>query len=194
MPFDYDDPYVTVSCKVIGVTAKAVRVLDESGMTVWVPRSCVHGGDDRLLNGASGDEIQSPGAKVVRRKRRADLMAEKLHGQTRRHHCRYQNCKREASCLPRLYVPAYQINPSRTLEDCSIMLAGLYLCETCFSKLTAKEILEGERGEAIRESVIEFYKRAGAHPNFDKAVIGRVSPKDHDFGRSEDLEEKTRAN
>ncbi len=74
------------------------------------------------------------------------------------------------------------------------MLAGLYVCETCFSKLTAKEILAGERGAQMREAIAQHFRQHNAYANFDKAVIGRVSPKDHDFGRSEDLEERKRAN
>ena len=115
------------------------------------------------------------------------------HGQTRRHQCVYAGCKREATCGARLYVPPFRISP-RYVEDCSIMLAGLWLCETCFSKLTAKELLSGERGEPLRASVEAFYRRIDTLPNFEKAVIGRVSPRDHDFGRSEDITERHRAN
>ena len=58
MPFDYDDPYTEISCKVLSVTQKAVRIEDESGTIVWCPRSCVHGGDDGLLDGSIGDDVQ----------------------------------------------------------------------------------------------------------------------------------------
>lgn len=58
MPFDYDDPYTKIACKVLKVTPKAVQIEDESGTECWVPRSCVHGGDDRLLDDSVGDDIQ----------------------------------------------------------------------------------------------------------------------------------------
>lgn len=58
MPFNYDDPYTKLNCKVLKISQKAVQIEDESGTVVWVPRSCVHGGDDRLLDGAQGDDIQ----------------------------------------------------------------------------------------------------------------------------------------
>ena len=55
---DYDDPYITLSCKVLKVTEKAVHIEDESGTQCWVPRSCVHGGDDGRLDDSIGDDIE----------------------------------------------------------------------------------------------------------------------------------------
>ena len=57
MPFDYDDPYEKVGCKVLGVRPKAVQIEDEHGAIVWVPRSCLHGADDRLLDDSVGVDM-----------------------------------------------------------------------------------------------------------------------------------------
>lgn len=58
MPFDYDDPYVTISCKILKASQKAVQVEDDSGLTVWVPRSVLHGGDERDIEGDIGSPVQ----------------------------------------------------------------------------------------------------------------------------------------
>lgn len=58
MPFDYDDPYVTVECKIVRATEKAVQIEDGGGDTHWLPRSCLHGGDDGLVDGSIGDDVQ----------------------------------------------------------------------------------------------------------------------------------------
>lgn len=119
-------------------------------------------------------------------------MTEIVHGQKKYHRCRYERCTKAATCLPRLYVPAYKLG--RTIEDCSMLLVGFYLCDDCFKKLTAKEILGGERGQPLRQAIEDHFRKSGGFPNFDKAVIGRVAGRDHDFGRSEDIEERRRAN
>lgn len=121
-------------------------------------------------------------------------MSEIVHGQRKYHQCRYHGCSRAATCLPRLYVPAFQLHAHKKIEDCSILLVGFYLCDGCFPKLTAAELLEGERGRAIRDGIEDHFRKQGAHANFGKAVIGRVAGRDHDFGRSEDIEERRRAN
>lgn len=58
MPFDYDDPYAKVTCKVLKLTDKAVHVEDQLGTLAWVPRSCLHGGDDRMLEENLGDTVE----------------------------------------------------------------------------------------------------------------------------------------
>lgn len=108
--------------------------------------------------------------------------------------CRYHGCTRPATCMARLYVPPSNFSNNPQADDCSVMLAGLGLCDTCFSKLTARELLQGERGEAIRAAITDHFRQQRAMPNFDKAVIGRVSPRDHDYRRSQILVEKARAN
>ena len=56
--FDFDDPYVTVDCTIRGLTDRAVKIEDEHGTVVWLPRSCLHGGCDSALKGAIGDAAQ----------------------------------------------------------------------------------------------------------------------------------------
>lgn len=58
MPLDYDDPYTTIPCKILTVRPKSVQIEDEHGNICWVPRSCLHGGDDRLLDDSEGDDVQ----------------------------------------------------------------------------------------------------------------------------------------
>lgn len=57
MPFDHDDPYVTVEVKVLGVTAKAAKIRDEHGTVVWCPRSVMHGGDEQAIDSSVGDDM-----------------------------------------------------------------------------------------------------------------------------------------
>ncbi len=50
------DNYVKIDCKILRVTTKAVRI-DVDGSEVWIPRSCVHGADERGLDQFNqGDE------------------------------------------------------------------------------------------------------------------------------------------
>jgi hypothetical protein len=115
------------------------------------------------------------------------------HGQRQRHGCMYHGCNRAATCLPRLYVPKSRLSINQDADDVSAMM-GMPLCDTCFSKLTAKELLAGGSGEAIRAAVTDVFRQRNAFPNFDKAVIGRIAQQDHDFGRFEIMKEKSRAN
>jgi len=55
-------------------------------------------------------------------------------------------------------------------------------------------LLEGEQGAAVRDQIVAKYAEKRAHPNFDKAVIGRVSRRDHDWYRWEEMNERARAN
>lgn len=114
-------------------------------------------------------------------------------GQRRRHDCLYHGCSRAATCLPRLYVPKSKLSINQNADDVSALM-GMPLCDTCFSKLTAKELLSGESGAAIRTSVEQVFRERNAFPNFDKAVIGRVAEQDHDFGRFEIMKDQVRAN
>lgn len=57
MPFDYDDPYTTIDCKILAVRLKAIQIEDEHGAICWCPRSVLHGGDDRLVEGSVGDDV-----------------------------------------------------------------------------------------------------------------------------------------
>lgn len=58
MPLDYDDPYVAIGCTIKGVTAKAVKIDPDSGEQLWVPRSVIHGAEERLLDGSVGDPME----------------------------------------------------------------------------------------------------------------------------------------
>lgn len=121
------------------------------------------------------------------------MIEKKPHGQTKQHRCRYgRGCTAVATCLPRLYIPCYQLNVHRTIEPMTIML-GLYLCDGCFKKLKARDFLQGERGAGFREAAEVFFSRLHTRPKFQDATIGRVSTRDHDFGRIEDMEAR-RAN
>ena len=108
------------------------------------------------------------------------------------HQCRYHGCSREATCMPRIYVPPSQFSPNRDADLSALM--GLPVCDACFKKLTVKELLEGEQGAAVRDQIVAKYAEKRAHPNFDKAVIGRVSRRDHDWYRWEEMNERARAN
>lgn len=114
-------------------------------------------------------------------------------GQRKSHGCMYHGCNRAATCLPRLYVPKSKLSINQGAEDVTALM-GMPLCETCFKKLKAKELLEGESGEAIRTQITEVFRQRNAFPNFDRAVIGRVAQQDHDFGRFEIMKEKARVN
>lgn len=113
-------------------------------------------------------------------------------GQARYHQCRYHGCNLEATCMPRLYVPPSQFSPDRSQDISALM--GLPLCEAHFSKMTHRELLEGEQGAAVREQIVQAYRRKNGMPNFDKAVIGRISRRDHDWYRWEEMNERARAN
>lgn len=114
-------------------------------------------------------------------------------GQRRSHGCMYHGCNRAATCLPRLYVPKSKLSINQAADDVSALM-GMPLCDGCFKKLTAKELLSGESGAVIRQSVERVFRERNAFPNFDKAAIGRVAQQDHDFGRFEIMKEKARVN
>ncbi len=94
--------------------------------------------------------------------------------------------------MPRLYVPPSQFSPNREADISALM--GLPLCETCFKKITPRELLEGEQGAGVRAQIEAAYRQKGGMPNFDKAVIGRISRRDHDWFRWEEMNERARAN
>jgi hypothetical protein len=56
MPFDYDADYVEVDCKILSCTEKAVRIENEHGDKVWIPRSCIHGKDDLKVENCVGED------------------------------------------------------------------------------------------------------------------------------------------
>lgn len=94
--------------------------------------------------------------------------------------------------MPRLYVPPSQFSDDRSKDVSALM--GLPLCEEHFRKITPSELLEGEQGAAVRQQIIDAYRVKKGMPNFDKAVIGRVSRRDHDWFRWEEMNERARAN
>lgn len=107
--------------------------------------------------------------------------------------CMYHNCNRPATCLPRVYVPPSVLSANQDAKDVST-LCGMPLCDTCFKKISAKELLDGERGEQIRSAAIRVMRERSAFPNFDKAVVGRVSQHDQDWQRYLKMRERHRAN
>ena len=48
VPFDYDDPYESIEAKICSVTKKAVQIEDDAGRKLWVPRSILDAGTDRV--------------------------------------------------------------------------------------------------------------------------------------------------
>lgn len=59
MPFDYDDPYVEIECTIVDASPKAVKVRLSSTRDIhWVPRSCLHGGQESRVAELQGDELK----------------------------------------------------------------------------------------------------------------------------------------
>lgn len=94
--------------------------------------------------------------------------------------CKWHGCNREAACLPRIYVPASVLSRNFNCPDTSALM-GLPLCDTCFSKITAKDLMAGEEGAGVRKQIADVFRMRNAYPNFDKAVVGRVSRFDSDW-------------
>lgn len=108
--------------------------------------------------------------------------------------CHYQGCNAMATCLPRLYVPASKLSANLDAEDVSALM-GMPLCNAHFPMVTAEQLLADERGgAAIREGIARVFRERNAHPNFDKAVVGRVSSHDEDFKRFLAMQERARQN
>lgn len=54
-----DDPYVLVSCEVVHKTGRAVLLRVGDGKEVWIPRACLHGGSDNVVEQTEPDlEVQ----------------------------------------------------------------------------------------------------------------------------------------
>ena len=49
------DAYVKIDCLIVKVTPKAV-LIDVNGSEHWVPRSCIHGGDEIRLDALHVDD------------------------------------------------------------------------------------------------------------------------------------------
>jgi hypothetical protein len=59
MPFDFDDPYVEIACEIRGTSPKAVKVeLTVTKTTHWIPRSCLHGGQERRIEESVGEALE----------------------------------------------------------------------------------------------------------------------------------------
>ena len=70
------DEYVAVLAVLRGYTNKAVRLQVKDAESAWIPRSCIHGGDDRELDRLELDqEISIRIMEWVAQKRRMDLLA-----------------------------------------------------------------------------------------------------------------------
>lgn len=57
MPFDHDDPYVEVTVEIISTTDRAVRVKTDISDKIWIPRSCLHGAQERMIGSYIGADI-----------------------------------------------------------------------------------------------------------------------------------------
>jgi hypothetical protein len=108
---------------------------------------------------------------------------------TTQHRCMYGGCPALATCMPRLYIPGYQLNTFRENEPMTMML-GLHVCDAHFKKLKVSDFLRGERGRELREAANTFWRALHTRPNFDRATIGRVSQRDHDYKRIKDMEKR----
>lgn len=52
------DSYISLTVTMLAKTEKAVRIETEDSDPAWVPRSCIHGADDKKIEDAErGDEI-----------------------------------------------------------------------------------------------------------------------------------------
>lgn len=54
------DGYVEIDCTFLGNTDRAVKIAHEMiGGSCWIPRSCLHGGDDlRIKDMGEGEAVQ----------------------------------------------------------------------------------------------------------------------------------------
>ena len=55
---DDSDPYVTVECAVLEIREKSLQIEDSAGDRHWIPRSCIHGANDRELASLKGQETE----------------------------------------------------------------------------------------------------------------------------------------
>ena len=47
------DNYIPLTATVLAITEKAIRLETEHGGPAWIPRSCIHGADERTLDRAA---------------------------------------------------------------------------------------------------------------------------------------------
>lgn len=50
------DDYVTITGTLRAKTKAAVRIETEDSDPVWIPRSCIHGADDKTIDSTERDE------------------------------------------------------------------------------------------------------------------------------------------
>jgi hypothetical protein len=109
--------------------------------------------------------------------------------QSKRYGCRHDGCRSDATCIPRLYVPAHTMSINAAAAPVTSLMS-LPLCDVHFKLLHVKQLLESSE---IRSAIeLEFRKRNAA-PDFAKASIGRINDTDLDFGRFEVMQERARA-
>lgn len=101
-------------------------------------------------------------------------------------------CRSPATCMPRLYVPCSKLS-LRQIKDVSALMAATF-CDRHFSLLKASQFLDGEKNRPVRESIEAEFQKRGSHPNFDKAVIGRIPVSDPDFARGQQAVDTARRN
>lgn len=105
--------------------------------------------------------------------------------------CKWHGCNRDATCLPRIYVPPSMFSQNHAADDASALM-GMPLCDRCFKQIKAADLLAGENGVPIRQQITDVFRRRNAYPNFDKAVVGRVSRFDTDWKVYLQMVEKAR--
>lgn len=44
------DNYIPITATLLAVTEKAVRIETDNGGPAWIPRSCIHGDDERSID------------------------------------------------------------------------------------------------------------------------------------------------
>lgn len=112
------------------------------------------------------------------------------HQKAKRYPCRHSGCRSDATCLPRLYVPAHPLSQNAAAGPVTSLMA-LPLCDVHFKLLDAREFVSRQE---VRDSISVEFRKRNAHPDFAKAVIGRIGDTDLDFGRFEVMQERARAN
>ena len=99
--------------------------------------------------------------------------------------CMEPGCPQLADCLPKLWVPAHPLSPSRFTGVASVM--GLPMCFTHFKRLRVRQLLEGEGGARVRASISEDFRKQRAIPWFEHASLHYVRRAEPEFANWIDL-------
>lgn len=92
--------------------------------------------------------------------------------------CRwYQGCGADATCIPRLYVPASPLSPNAGIDDVSSTMF-VPLCDRHFHFIRPDMLLKDEH---IRAEIETVFRRKNALPSYGRAVIGRIPASDPNY-------------